>query len=133
MIETIEERLRHAATMDNVPGGLMEDAADEIRLLTLAKDDVAVLEEQFKVACARSEAWKALAMAVRKEYGKATELLGTASAYLFAFGTHHKNGQGMPERAYQEALDLDVLIQQTVKTAASTIPIPAILREELKP
>ena len=75
------------------------------------------------------DAWKALALAVRREYGEAMKLLGSASAYLYTFGTYHDAGKGLPERAYQEAIELDEKIQKYAKNA--NVPIPEILRAEL--
>lgn len=92
-------------------------------------EDNAILAEQFKVACERAEAWKALALAVRDEYGKATSLLGDAAGRLYTFSVYHDAGNSLPQRVYDEAKALDEKIQATMK--AASIPIPAILKEEL--
>ena len=102
---------------------------DELNNQQAMRDITGVLREQFKVACERAEAWKTMALAVRGEFGKATLLLGEASGYLFTVGTYHQQGKGLPERFYQEAIDLDAKI--TAQMKAVKVTIPSILKEEV--
>lgn len=104
--------MKLAAMEAHVSAGFGLDCADSQMLL----DDRDILEEQFKVACERSEAWKALALATRKEYGVAAGLLGEASAYLGVVVT-------------DDAVNLDARIMAHMDKA--NIMIPAILEGEL--
>lgn len=132
-----KENVEYTETVDAMLDGVVPTQKDGKPLwlkerVQLLIDEAAKFDEmfaQFKIACARSEAWKSLALLARQAYGTLATYLGTASGLLFTFGTYHKLSKGLPPNVYEDALALDKQIQEAIK--AVDVPITAIIREEV--
>jgi hypothetical protein len=103
---------------------------EEILDLEILQEEIAVLKEQFAVACQRAEAWKELALKTREQFGVLAELSGTASGLFFGLGHKARQVKIRPGSMYQDALTIDAKLTKFMKEL--NVPIPEILRGEVE-